>query len=800
MVRLSLKILIISSLLALIQTLLFSAPVLAQAQDITTCRSFLANYGNSNGIANILDWTNCVAEQVQPTPTPTPPGTMTTNSPASADAYVSSSDPGTNFGRSSSLTVQGDPQTISYLTFTLPVLPPGATIRSATLQIKAANSTSFPISLSTVTSTNWDETQINYNNRPVLSSPIANITSTTQESWVTFDITSLASQSPGQTISLALTTPDDRLASFYSREAPADHPYLSIRYQGHPQIVFASSRGDNGNNWDIYLMNLDGSNVIRLTEDPARDEQPVFSPDDTKIAFVSERNGNPEIYIMNVDGSGLKRLTTNSVADRSPSYSPDGRTIVYSSATFTPAGSVTDIYTMDADTGDNKTRLTTSTAYDSKSQPSYSHQGDVLVYTGVSASPNYEIFTLNLQTGTSTAVTNNDWHDSSAHFSPDDSQILFQSYRQPPPEGPYPKIENNDIFIIDRDGNNEIQLTSEQSEEVQPAISPDGAKIAFASSRSGGYDIYLMDVDGSNVTQLTDNPSLDYFPSFNHASTDVPPPPPSASCPELSYVQNSAIGRTCDQLCGDWNTTCISTSITGSSNPDANNYYGAECQIFSSTTPGAFCGTIMSDINTVCGPPHGAIPAMWTRCVCCEYPTPTPAPDNAPCTTDSQCQSNKCGTDNDSDNYYVPGPGTCQPADKIAGDCYDQNALAHPGQTSYSYLDRGDGSYDFNCDNIEEKSDKTNCRTTLTGSINVCTATRPIGKNGYQVADPSEIPDCGQAKPWVYCLLFTTNSCSTLKEVTGFDCSQGCHALATDGTPITSWRLAKDPGWTMACR
>ncbi len=74
-------------------------------------------------------------------------------------------------------------------------------------------------------------------------------------------------------------------------------------------------------------MNADGSNQTRLTNNPAFDFQPSFSPDGSKIAFVSDRDGNFEIYEMNADGTSQTRLTSNTASEFSPSFSPDGNKI-----------------------------------------------------------------------------------------------------------------------------------------------------------------------------------------------------------------------------------------------------------------------------------------------------------------------------------------------------------------------------------------------------------------------------------------------------------------------------------------
>src|SRR6185503_7112081 len=94
------------------------------------------------------------------------------------------------------------------------------------------------------------------------------------------------------------------------------------------RIAFDSNRTGND---EIFVMNADGSNQINLSNNPAHDNNPSWSPDGKKIAFVSNRDGNDEIYVMNADGSNQTRLTNNGSADRTPSWSPDGTKIAFNS-------------------------------------------------------------------------------------------------------------------------------------------------------------------------------------------------------------------------------------------------------------------------------------------------------------------------------------------------------------------------------------------------------------------------------------------------------------------------------------
>jgi hypothetical protein len=74
------------------------------------------------------------------------------------------------------------------------------------------------------------------------------------------------------------------------------------------KIAFQSDRGGS---YEIYTMNADGTKIDKLTTDPAKDEDPTFSPDGKKVAFDSDRNGNSDIYTMNPKGTSLIRLTTD---------------------------------------------------------------------------------------------------------------------------------------------------------------------------------------------------------------------------------------------------------------------------------------------------------------------------------------------------------------------------------------------------------------------------------------------------------------------------------------------------------
>lgn len=228
------------------------------------------------------------------------------------------------------------------------------------------------------------------------------------------------------------------------------------------RIAFFSERDGN---YEIYVMNADGSNQTRLTNNPTDDSDPSFSPDGSRIAFVSRRDGNKEIYVMNADGSNQTRLTNNSESDDYPSFSPDGRIAFYS------------------------------------------HRDG-----------NFEIYVMNADSSNPTRLTNNSSVDARPHFSPDGARITFFSDRD----------GDRDIFVMNPDGSDQTRLTNNSFTDDFPSYSPDGSRIAFESHRDSNFDTYAINADGTNENRITNHSAIDSNPSWGPSSaTSTPTPTPS---------------------------------------------------------------------------------------------------------------------------------------------------------------------------------------------------------------------------------------------------------------------------------
>ncbi|MEQ1765160.1 MAG: winged helix-turn-helix domain-containing protein [Pyrinomonadaceae bacterium] len=251
------------------------------------------------------------------------------------------------------------------------------------------------------------------------------------------------------------------------------------------QIAFASGRDGNT---EIYLMNSDGTNVRRLTNHPAWDNHPVFSPDGTQIAFPSDReNENSNVFLMNTDGTNIRRLTdwpTNETVEPG-CWSPDGTRIAF----FSDRDGNDDIFVIGAEV--EQPGLVLADEANNISYPSYSPDATKIVYQAELPDKTGEVRILDLVTKQSRFVVKTQNVDVAPTFSPDGTKIVFQN-----------KLgSNTEICLIDLNGSGLQNLTNNAARDGAPSFSPDGSRIVFSTNRdgnSGKYNLYMMNADGSD--------------------------------------------------------------------------------------------------------------------------------------------------------------------------------------------------------------------------------------------------------------------------------------------------------------
>jgi TolB protein len=276
-----------------------------------------------------------------------------------------------------------------------------------------------------------------------------------------------------------------------------------------------------------------------LAATPAHAQDPEFELVST-IAFTSARDDptNPfpvvvagEVYLMDPDGTNLRRLTENMVGDFMPSLSPDGKKIVFDSTRLRlPAEprNTSDLYLMNTD-GTEQTWLIrgSSATWSPDSKYIAYHASASGIGLPVNTDPgaatsDSDIFVANVddllaRTAGPQNITNSSGaRDDDADWSPDGTKIVFTS--KPTSDDPINPV-HAEIYTINPDGTGLTRLTFNDYEERGPSWSPDGSRIVFIARvgiRGGNiFEICVMNADGTNFVQLTDNAVFDATPTFS---------------------------------------------------------------------------------------------------------------------------------------------------------------------------------------------------------------------------------------------------------------------------------------------
>jgi TolB protein len=263
-------------------------------------------------------------------------------------------------------------------------------------------------------------------------------------------------------------------------------------HQPSGRIAFAA-----GDDFDIWVINADGSGLLQLTHNPGPEFDPSWSPDGQRIVYRDSRRGinrDDEIYVMNADGSEQTNLTRNPADDWGPAWSPDGTWIAFSST----RDGLPNTYIMHPD-GSNLTRLTS----DEGEYPSWSPDSQRIVYASAQGSQ-YDLFTVNIDGSHRTRLTENAVRDMFPTWAPDARSIAYQTGRDFPP--PTEEETQSEIHVMRADGSCDLRLTDNATDDAAPTWSPDSHYIVWEEHA----ELMMMAADGSGVLRLTSG----HFPDW----------------------------------------------------------------------------------------------------------------------------------------------------------------------------------------------------------------------------------------------------------------------------------------------
>lgn len=200
------------------------------------------------------------------------------------------------------------------------------------------------------------------------------------------------------------------------------------------------------NTYDIYVANLNGEILKKLTDTPGYDAEAVVSPKGDKIVFTSDRSGDLELWVMDIDGKNQKQVTNGVGYDGGAFFSPDGKRLVFRASR-------------------------------PKLQSEISEYKELLK-RGLVAPVNMEIYTCNVDGTDLKQITNLGKANWAPFFHPSGKKIIFSSnYKS------MRGFEFN-LYMINDDGTGLEQITDQSIFNAFPMFSPDGKKLVFSSNRN----------------------------------------------------------------------------------------------------------------------------------------------------------------------------------------------------------------------------------------------------------------------------------------------------------------------------
>ncbi|HTQ84839.1 MAG TPA: S9 family peptidase [Candidatus Solibacter sp.] len=253
---------------------------------------------------------------------------------------------------------------------------------------------------------------------------------------------------------------------------------------------------------NLWIINADGTDHRALTTGNRSDAGPAWSPDSTRLAYISDADGKPQIYVRWMDSGQTARITDSTYPPGAISWSPDGKLISYSAFVQTKGPRVAEMPMPPA----GAKWADPPVAYD---QLVYRFNGPGYLKPG-----QRQIFVVAADGGASRQLTSDEFPNGGDELNPDhavwtpDGKYLIASInRHPESDHEYFDTEVCEISLAD---GTLRALTNRKGPDNSPAVSPDGKRIAYTGfdDRYQGHQttrLYVMERDGSGVRSVTDS-------------------------------------------------------------------------------------------------------------------------------------------------------------------------------------------------------------------------------------------------------------------------------------------------------
>jgi TolB protein len=351
--------------------------------------------------------------------------------------------------------------------------------------------------------------------------------------------------------------------------------FAALSLAAHPPAAGAAWPGVNGRialtqrvpaqdgvraNRDIFAYARDGTRT-RVTISTDNEQQSSWSPDGRWLAHTRR----DAVYVAPWDASAmavpLTKPNDGQINNTQPAWSPDGERIVFRTNRSDPSRNVADIWVMDSPLGpvpgEPSARPLVVRPGDER-YPTFSPDGTRLLFRGdedgIAPSGDEEIYVARADGSDIDALTDDNALDSAPAWSPDGARIAWESTR----DG-----TDREIYVMDADGTDIQQLSDNDLHDEGPAWSPDGRLITFTRSDTpeAPGDVWVMNADGSDAEPLTSTPVIEESPDWQPLPITVgAPDEPRTACGDLSLLPGGvasvvAVKSTCDlafEIAEDW--------------------------------------------------------------------------------------------------------------------------------------------------------------------------------------------------------------------------------------------------------
>lgn len=259
------------------------------------------------------------------------------------------------------------------------------------------------------------------------------------------------------------------------------------------EIVFASNRG--GRDFELYRVGADGTRLRRITSDgAANDLAPAVSPDGARIAWERETQQPggatiAELWVMDADGGNRRAVVANAAENRSPAWTPDGQGIVYASRV---TGNW-EIFRIDVGTG-TTTNLTRDPFADQ--HPRLSPDGQRIVFH-TNRDLDFEIYTMAIDGSDVRAALRAPGDDRFPTWTPDGARIIWSRYVD--------DESRFDLWIMSANGTGARPLVQSPFAELHPTVSADGRLVVFQSDRIPPFSLFSAPIAGGATQAITGN-------------------------------------------------------------------------------------------------------------------------------------------------------------------------------------------------------------------------------------------------------------------------------------------------------